>query len=113
MIAQALAQKPELLILDEPTSNLDINYQIDILDHVKTINLKENITVVLVIHDLNLASQYSDKLILLKEGTVYSSGTPEEVITEKNIEEVFSLKVRVEKDKDKGFPRLFLLSKIV
>ena len=113
MIARALAQKPQVLLLDEPTSNLDINYQIDILDHLKTLNMKENITVLIVIHDLNLASQYSDKLLLLNKGTIHTMGSPKEVVTEKNIEEVFSLKVRVELDFKRNIPGVFLISKVI
>jgi len=113
MIAQALAQNPEVLLLDEPTSSLDINYQIDILDYFKTLNLKEKVTVILVIHDLNLACRYSDRLLLLNKGSVHSCGSPGEVITEKNIEEVFSMKVKIEEDPIKPVPRIYLLSKVV
>jgi len=113
MIAQALAQNPEILLLDEPTSSLDINYQIDILDYFKTLNLKEKVTVILVIHDLNLACRYSDRILLLNKGSLHSCGSPGEVITEKNIEEVFSMKVKIEEDPIKPVPRIYLLSKVV
>jgi iron complex transport system ATP-binding protein len=113
MIAKSLAQKPSVLILDEPTSSLDINYQIDILDTIKLLNREEHITVIMVAHDLNLACQYSNRLILLSKGSIYASGTPCEVITEENIYNVFSLKVNIDKEPSRGFPRLSLLSKII
>lgn len=112
MIAKALAQKPRVLFLDEPTASFDINYQIDILDYIKTLNREEGVTVLMVIHDLNLASQYSDRIILLKNGSIHSFGRPSEVITEKNIEDVFSIKVKIEKD-EKGLPSIFLKSNVI
>jgi len=112
MIAKALAQKPQVLFLDEPTASFDINYQIDILDYIKTLNRKEGVTVLMVIHDLNLASQYSDRIILLKKGSIHAMGDPPDVITEKNIEDVFSIKVKIEKD-EIGIPCIFLKSNVV
>ncbi len=113
MIAKALAQKPSVLILDEPTSSLDINYQIDILDTIKLLNRDEHITVIMVAHDINLACQYSDRLLLLSKGSVYASGSPSDVITEENIYNVFSLHVNIDKEPSRGFPRISLLSKII
>ncbi len=113
MIAKALAQKPDVLILDEPTSSLDINYQIDILDVIKLLNRDENLTVIMVAHDLNLACQYSDRLLLLSKGSIYASGPPSDVITEENIYNVFSLYVNIDKEPSRGFPRISLLSKII
>jgi len=113
MIARALAQTPSVLILDEPTSSLDINYQIDILDTIKLLNRDEHITIIMVAHDLNLACQYSDRLLLLSKGSVYASGTPCDVITEENIYNVFSLHVNIDKEPSRGFPRISLLSKII
>lgn len=113
MIARALAQTPSVLILDEPTSSLDINYQIDILDTIKLLNRDEHITIIMVAHDLNLACQYSDRLLLLSKGSIYASGQPCDVITEENIYNVFSLHVNIDKEPSRGFPRISLLSKII
>ena len=89
VIARVLAQQPKSILLDEPTSNLDINHQVEILDLIKSLCREDNLTVVITLHDLNLASQYCDRLILINHGRVHAQGTPVEVINEKNIEEVY------------------------
>ena len=76
IIAKALAQEPVLLFLDEPTSHLDIGYQIQILDLLKRLNREKNLTIVMVLHDLNLASEYCKKLILLDKGIIFKGGSP-------------------------------------
>ena len=98
IIARALAQEPELLLLDEPTTHLDIGHQVEILDLVKGLNRKNNLTVIVVLHDLNLASLYCDRLLLLKEGKIHSVGSPEEILTYSIIEEVYKTPVVVEKN---------------
>src|SRR6056297_875186 len=90
IIARALAQDPEILLLDEPTSNLDINYQGEIYDILSYLNKELSITIVAVSHDLNLTAQYCEKLVLLDEGQIHSVGTAEEVLTEENIAGVYS-----------------------
>jgi len=95
MIARALAQDPDLLLLDEPTSHLDINHQIKIMDLVKTIS--EEKSVVAVFHDLNLASHYCDRVALLGNGRILNSGKPEEVIKSSTIEQVYGARVTVDK----------------
>lgn len=85
ILARALAQETDLLILDEPTNHLDINYQIQILDLVKDLN----ISVIVALHDLNLASIYCDKLYVINKGVIVKSGKPEEIITTQLIREVF------------------------
>lgn len=99
IIAKALAQDPSIILLDEPTSHLDINHQIEILNLLRRLNKEKGTTIVVVIHDINLASRYSDKVIMLNEGEIVDIGSPEEVITEKNIEFVYNLKVAIEKNK--------------
>jgi len=89
LIAQALTQEPKLLLLDEPTTHLDITHQIETLDLVKKLNEEKGLTIVVVLHDLNLASEYCEKIIMLENGEIYIEGTPEEVLTYKNIEEVY------------------------
>lgn len=97
-IAMAIAQEPEILILDEPTTYLDISYQIEILELIKKLNSKYGITIIMVLHDLNLAARYSDKLVAVKNHEVYSCGKPEEVLTEHNLREVFHIDALVESD---------------
>lgn len=98
-IAKALAQKPSIILLDEPTSNLDINHQMDILNLLKKLNQENGLTVVLVIHDINLACRYSDEIILLDDGKISGSGRPEDVVTVEKIEDVYDMKVAIEKNK--------------
>lgn len=99
IIARALAQKPAVILLDEPTSNLDINHQMDILNLLKKLNKESGLTVVLVIHDINLACRYSDEIILLHKGEILGIGTPEEVITVENVEDAYNMNVAIEKNK--------------
>lgn len=99
IIAKALAQKPSIILLDEPTSHLDINHQIEILSLLKKLNEEMSTTIVIVIHDVNLASRYSDEIIMLNEGKILEIGIPEKVITKKNIEIAYDLKVEIEKNK--------------
>ncbi|AKB85875.1 heme ABC transporter ATP-binding protein [Methanococcoides methylutens] len=94
IIARALAQNPKILILDEPTSHLDITNQIDILSLVKDASRKGMI-VIAVIHDLNLAAYYCDKICLIRDGDLISSGTPKEVLTPSNIKTTYNIDVEV------------------
>ena len=95
IVARALAQEPEIILLDEPTSHLDISYQFEIMDLVKSLNAERGLTVLVVMHDLNLASQYCDKLILIGDGSIQASGSPEEVITSEHIRRVYGAEVWV------------------
>ena len=98
LIARALAQEARILLLDEPTSNLDINYQIEIMDLLRDLTLKKGITVICTMHDLNLAARYCEMLILLSNGRIRAIGRPEEVITRDNIRETFGIDVLVEEN---------------
>jgi iron complex transport system ATP-binding protein len=89
IIAKALAQEPHLLLLDEPTTHLDINHQIEIFNLIKRLNTEKGLTVVSISHDLNLAADYCKKLILLKDGRVYTVGSAEKVITPQTIKDVY------------------------
>ncbi|MFA5523109.1 MAG: ABC transporter ATP-binding protein [Tissierellales bacterium] len=95
MIARALAQEPEILILDEPISNLDIKYQIGILELCKKLNKEKSLTILMTLHDINLAGRYSDYLILLDKGEVNIMDTPEKVLTQENISNVYDIKVDI------------------
>ena len=108
-IAMALAQEPRLLLLDEATSHLDIDHQLGILDLIHERNREDGLTVLLVSHDLNLAAEYCDKLLLLHEGRVMLTGTPEEVITEENIRRVYRAQVRLQRSPVTGRPHLLLI----
>jgi len=94
-IARALAQEPILLFLDEPTSHLDIGHQIQVMDLLKKLNRNNNLTIVMVLHDLNLASAYCSRIALINEGEVFKQGTPEDVLTYQNIEAVYKTLVLV------------------
>lgn len=93
-LAMALAQKPRLLLLDEPTTYLDISHQIEILELIVNLNRLEGITVVMVLHDINHAARYSDRVAVLNNGSLFAVGTPEQVINASMLREVF----RVEAD---------------
>jgi len=89
VIARVLAQQTQAILLDEPTSNLDIGRQIEILDLIKGLCHGENLTVVIALHELNLAAQYCDMLVLINKGKIHCQGKPTEVITEENIKQVY------------------------
>lgn len=95
IIARALAQQPEILLLDEPITFLDIKHQISILNLCKKLNKEKNITIITTMHDINLASRYSDYILLLDSGRVEVLDIPEKVVTEKNIEAVYGIKVKL------------------
>ena len=111
ILAMALAQQPKLLLLDEPTVHLDITHQVEILELVRRLNVERGLTVIGAMHDLNLASLYFDRLILLKEGRVSADGTPAQVLTEDKINEVFSASVRVEPHPVTGVPHIVVMPK--
>ena len=92
-VARALAQEPKLLFLDEPTSHLDIRRQIGLLDLATKLNREKGLTLVVILHDLNLASQYCGRLLLLDKGTLDSDGPPESVLTRETIERVYQTPV--------------------
>ena len=98
LIARVLAQEPEVLLLDEPTANLDIHHQVQVLDLIRDLVLEKSLSVVIAIHDLSLAARYCDLLVLLDKGHEVSSGTPEEVLTPGNLRAVFGVKARLFKD---------------
>ncbi|MDI6855803.1 MAG: ABC transporter ATP-binding protein [Candidatus Thermoplasmatota archaeon] len=99
IIARALTQEPKILLLDEPTLHLDINHQLEVLELVKKLARKNKLIVVLVSHDLNLASRYCDRLMLLNAGKIYSIGKPQEVLTKENIKEVYKIEIEVNYNK--------------
>ncbi len=95
IIARALAQEPKILLLDEPTLNLDVSHQIELMATVRTLCKEKGLIVLSAFHDFNLASRYSDYILMLNQGKLFSVGTPEEVFTEENIDKVFNVKTEI------------------
>ncbi len=112
-IARGLAQQPSVLLLDEPTSHLDITHQAGILDLVKRLNRQEGLTVVIILHDLNLASEYCDSLALIDKGRIKKAGTPEEVLDYRTIEEVYKTVVVVRQNPLSMKPFVMIVSEEV
>ncbi len=104
IIARALAQEPMLLFLDEPTAHLDIGHQIQILDLLHRLNVRNGLTIAVVMHDLNLAAEYCGRIVLLNEGRIFKEGGPGEVLTYQNIEAVYKTVVVVNKNPFTGKP---------
>lgn len=111
VLAQAIAQDPEVILLDEPISNLDPQYQVEILDTVKKLSIEKGLTVIAILHDLNFASMYSDKVILMKEGKIFASGMAQDVLTAENIKTVFDADVLVSKSPVINRPHIYSKSK--
>ncbi|MCY7007372.1 ABC transporter ATP-binding protein [Fusobacterium simiae] len=108
LLARALAQEAKILLLDEPTSALDLNNAVEFMKILKNISIQKNISVIIIIHDLNLASLFCDSLIILKDGKFIEKGSPKEVINEKNIKSVYNLDCKVcynENDKPYIIPK--------
>jgi len=95
IMARALAQQPQIMLLDEPTSSLDIKHQLEILCMLTSLTQSKERSVIVSMHDLNLASRFSDRMIMLKQGKIFACGTPESVLTEDNIEKVYGIKCKV------------------
>jgi iron complex transport system ATP-binding protein len=110
LIARALAQEPRLLLLDEPTTFLDISHQVRIMDLIKRLNREAGLTVIIVLHDLNLAGEYCHRLVLMKEGRLYKTGPPDEVLTYQTIEEVYETLVVVGKSPVSARPYIFMVT---
>ncbi|MFC8125823.1 ABC transporter ATP-binding protein [Streptomyces sp. NPDC057302] len=103
-IAMAVAQGTPVLLLDEPTTYLDLAHQIDVLDLITDLNRRENRTVVMVLHDLNQACRYADHVVAMKAGRIAAEGTPAEVVTADLVRDVFDLKCRITPDPVSGTP---------
>lgn len=110
-VAMALAQGTDLLLLDEPTTFLDVSHQIEVLDLLTDLNRERGTTVAMVLHDLNLAARYSDQLVMIAGGSVAAAGTPAEVLTEQRILEVFGVRSRIITDPVSGTPLMVPLSR--
>ena len=111
IIAKALAQEPSVLVLDEPTSSLDIGHQIEIFDLIKKLNIDKKITVISVLHDLNLAGDYCDRIVLMDKGRVFKVGASEEILTYQNIEKIYKTTVVVNESPATKRPHITLVPK--
>lgn len=110
LVARALVQEPDAFLFDEPTSNLDIKNQIEIMSIAREIASKLGKTVIMVVHDLNMASHYSDKIALMSQGRIISYGAPRDILTVQNIKMVYDVEVGITKDNIiNPFPSLSLL----
>ena len=103
-IAMALAQETDVLLLDEPTTYLDLTHQVEVLDLITDLNRQRGTTVAIVLHDLNLAARYADHIIAMKNGQIVAEGTARAVVTEELVREVFGLESRVLPDPVSGAP---------
>ena len=103
LIARALCQEPQVLLLDEPTSNLDVKHQLEALDTIRSIVKKTEISAVMAIHDLNLAARYSDTLVMLKDGKIHAIGDPLTLLTKENIRTIFGVEAEVMRDLDRPY----------
>ncbi|MGH7277937.1 MAG: ABC transporter ATP-binding protein [Candidatus Rokuibacteriota bacterium] len=99
VLARALAQRPRLLVLDEPTAHLDLRYQVESVALLRRVNRERGVAILLVSHDLGLAAELSDRLLLMSEGRVAREGTPEHVLDEAALETVYGCRVIVEKNR--------------
>lgn len=110
-IAMALAQDPQVLLLDEPTTFLDVSHQLDVLDLLRALNTERGTTVVMVLHDLNLAARYADQLVVMQHGRVLATGTPAQVVTPAVVQEAFALTAQVIDDPVTGTPMVVPVSR--
>ena len=110
LIARALAQEPKVLLLDESTVFLDLKHQAQFLALLRQLNAAQQLTVIFVTHDINLAAQHADRIILLYSGKIYAIGKPAEVITAANIKEVYDVDSLIDQNPQNGLPRMTLLT---
>ena len=108
VLARALAQEPELLLMDEPTANLDLNFQVELLRLIRRLAEEQGFGVVAVMHELNLASEFSDHLLLLRDGRLFRYGEPAGVLTRAALEEAYGVPVSVDRNPYSGRPRVTL-----
>lgn len=111
-IAMALAQRPQILLLDEPTTYLDIAHQHEVLELVRELNREMGMTVVMVLHDLNQASSYSDQIVVVKDGYRAHIGTPEDVMTEQMIQQIYRMEAEIQYVSWDPAPRIQLKSTV-
>lgn len=101
MLARGLVQEPRILLLDEPTSNLDVRHQLDVTKMLKRLSVEKGILIIMISHDINIAAKYADQIILMFQGDVYDVGTPNEVITKENLKTVYGVESEIVMDDDR------------
>lgn len=111
-IAMALAQRTDLLLLDEPTSYLDLTHQLDVLELLADLNRRRGTTVVMVLHELNLAARYAHHLVVMKDGAIVAAGAPADVLTEDVVATAFGLRARVVSDPVTGTPMVVPIGRV-
>jgi iron complex transport system ATP-binding protein len=107
----ALAQDPDILLLDEPTTFLDVRHQLDVLDLLASLNRTRQTTVVMVLHDLNLAARYADELVVMADGRIIANGAPSEVLTAELLRDAFGLEALIAPDPVCGTPMVVPIGK--
>lgn len=95
LLARALAQEAPIMLLDEPTSNLDMHYQLEVLELLHNLKQTKRLTIIIAIHDLNMAARFADSLIMLNQGRIIAQGPPSRVLTNENIEQAYKIKARI------------------
>jgi iron complex transport system ATP-binding protein len=108
LIARVLVQETKAILLDEPTANLDIGRQVEILNLIRSLCRENNLTVLAALHDLNLAAQYCDRLVLINNGRIHAQGAPEEVITPQNIKDVYGVECCIYSHPANGLPSILV-----
>jgi iron complex transport system ATP-binding protein len=103
LVARALAQEPEVLLLDEPTSSLDMKHQLEVMEMIASLVKEKRISAVMALHDLNLASMFVDKLAILKDGKIYAAGKPADLLNARNIREVYGVEAVVMENLDRPY----------
>lgn len=111
-IGMTLAQEADILIFDEPTTFLDIHHQLEILELISSLNREMNRTIIMVLHDLNQAARFSQRIMVMKEGNIYTDGVPRAVITEKTLKEVFRIEAKIIHDEVNDSPAFIALESI-
>ena len=110
MLARGLVQEPKILLLDEPTSNLDVRHQLDVTEMLKHLSVDKGILVIMISHDINIAAKYADEIIMMHEGSIFAVGTPQEVINKENMRAVYG--VNTEIIDDDGRPHVILKNSV-
>ena len=110
MLARGLVQEPKILLLDEPTSNLDVRHQLDVTMMLKQLSIEKQILVIMISHDINIAAKYADEVIMMHDGSIYAIGTPQEVITKENMETVYGVNTKI--IDDDGRPHVILKNSV-
>jgi iron complex transport system ATP-binding protein len=112
ILAKALAQEPQIILLDEPVAHLDLSAQLEVLNLLQEMNSSQGVTVIAILHDLNLAAQFSKQLIMLHQGKIFKAGRPQDVLTAENIKEVYNTDVMVIRHPLTGVPQIVILPSV-